>query len=373
MSKRITALTGLFLTTIMMSVDTWANESRPIVKLESSKATVVIDLGGGSISEYRLKSNDLNPLQWDSWSFSPTPDQTPPMVPRSMGHFLCLDRWGSASVAEKANGMTNHGEATQVWWAVSHEMESETGKLNARLRAKLPMAGIYVERSVLMQRESSVVIVEEFVTNLNPIGRIYNIVQHPTIGGPFLNEHTIVDSNGTRGFMQERSMPNPEDPEVRWPEALKMDGAEVDLRFLEDDPAPTVVSYIIEEEYGWVTATSPETGLLLGYLWKTSDYPWLNIWRHVKDGKPVARGLEFGTSGLHQPGKDLVAKGRIFDRPLYRYIDASETQAYPYAMFLLEIPEGFEGVGSVSYQGKTLEVVEVGTGRSFKLIAPDMF
>lgn len=373
MSKRITALTGLFLTTIMMSVDTWANESRPIVKLESSKATVVIDLGGGSISEYRLKSNDLNPLQWDSWSFSPTPDKTPPMVPRSMGHFLCLDRWGSASEAEKANGMTNHGEATQVWWAVSHELESETGKLNARLRAKLPMAGINVERSVLMQRESSVVIVEEFVTNLNPIGRIYNIVQHPTIGGPFLNEHTIVDSNGTRGFMQERSMPNPEDPEVRWPEALKMDGTEVDLRFLEDDPAPTVVSYIIEEEYGWVTATSPETGLLLGYLWKTSDYPWLNIWRHVKDGKPVARGLEFGTSGLHQPGKDLVAKGRIFDRPLYRYIDASETQVYPYAMFLLEIPEGFEGVGSVSYQGKTLEVVEVGTGRSFKLMAPDMF
>ena len=101
------------------------DESRPIVKMESSKAELEIDLGGGSISEYRLKANDLNPLQWDSWSFTPTAEEDPPMLPRSMGHFLCLDRWGSASDAEKAHGMTNHGEATQVWWAVSHEMESD--------------------------------------------------------------------------------------------------------------------------------------------------------------------------------------------------------------------------------------------------------
>ena len=273
MSRGMKTVLGICVGCFVMSHVSSGDENRPIVKMETSKVEVVIDLGGGSISEYRLKANDLNPLQWDSWSFSPRADEDPPMLPRPMGHFLCLDRWGSASDAEKAHGMPNHGEATQVWWSVSHEMESETGKLNARVKAHLPMAGISVERSVHMHQESAVAMVEEFITNENPIGRIYNIVQHPTIGPPFLDEKTIVDSNGTRGFMQERPMPNPEEPEVHWPNALKMDGTEVDLRHLKDDSSPNVVAFIVEDEYGWVTATSPETGLLWGISGKPPTIP----------------------------------------------------------------------------------------------------
>ena len=155
-------------------------------------------------------------------------------------------------------------------------------------------------------------------------------------------------------------MPNPEETEARWPQAFRINGTEVDLRFLQDDPSPNVVSFIVEEDIGWVTATSPENGLLLGYIWKTEDYPWINIWRHVKDGKPFARGLEFGTSGLHRPGYDLVAKGRIFDRPLYRYIDADEKQSFTYAMFLAEIPGDFAGVASVAYTDSEILILEEG-------------
>jgi hypothetical protein len=351
-----------------------AADSRPTITMVGDKVELVVDLGGGSVSEFKLGADGLNPLQWDSWSFNPKANEAPPMLPRSMGHFLCLDRWGSASDAEKAHGMTNHGEATEVWWAVSHEMESETGKLNVRLKADLPMAGIKVERSISMLKSSQVVSVTEFVTNTNPIGRIYNIVQHPTIGGPFLDESTIVDTNATRGFMQERSMPNPETPEVRWPVGLQKNGTEVDLRFLEANHSPNVVSFIVEEELGWVTATSPTTGLLVGYIWRRSDFPWVNIWRHVIDGKPFARGLEFGTTGLHRPGHDLVAKGKIFDQQLYRYIDADETQEFSYAMFLLEIPSDFNGVASVSYRDGKMTIVETGPNkRKMELAAVGLF
>ena len=192
----------------------FSEEDRPTLKLENDQAEVVVDLGGGSISEYRLKANSLNPLQWDSWSFNPRANEEPPMDPRSMGHFLCLDRWGSASEAEKARGFTNHGEATQVWWKALPESGTGDGKSIARMRAELPMAGINVERRAFMESGSPVVVVKEIVTNNNPFGRIYNMVQHPTIGPPFLDEYTIVDSNGTRGFMQERAMPNPEETEA---------------------------------------------------------------------------------------------------------------------------------------------------------------
>ena len=80
----------------------------------------------------------------------------------------------------------------------------------------------------------------------------------------------------------------------------------------------------------------------------------------MKDGKPFARGLEFGTSGLHRPGYDLVAKGRIFERPLYRYIDADEKQSFRYAMFLAEIPEDFAGVASVAIKDSDVMIIEAG-------------
>lgn len=341
---------------------------RPEAVLRGDRAELVVDLGGGSISAFRLLPHGLNPLSWDSWMFSPHPEDPPPLEPRSMGHFLCLDRWGSASEAEKALGMNQHGEASQVWWEVSHEMTSSSGKLNLRLRTRLPVAGLRVERSVFMNRNSTVATVHEWVTNENPIGRIYNCVQHPSIGPPFLDESTLVDCNATRGFMQDRSMPHPEDPEVHWPKALTLEGKPVDMRKLGADHQPAVVSYIVEEDLGWVTAANPARGLLIGYVWDAAEYPWLNLWRHAREGKPFARGLEFGTSGLHRPGHDLVAKGRIFDRPLFRYIDASETQEYSYTLFLLQIPEDFNGVSRVEMKADALVVTEGwGGNRRFEL------
>ena len=305
----------LFLVAFLWTASHSTAEDRPRLVLDGQAAMLVVDLGGGSISDFHLKSNPLNPLQWDSWSFGDTPDQAPPIEPRSMGHFLCLDRWGPATEAEQAHGMGWHGEATRVWWTVDEDVRTEDGHLVAQMSAELPLAGLKVSRSIRMAQDQAVFAVAEAVTNTRHLGRVYNIVQHPTIGPPFLDESTRVDANGTRGFMQETPMPTPEDPEVRWPHALKKDGTEVDIRHLTDDASPAVVSYIIEEEYGWTTAINASKGLLIGYIWPEEEYPWFDAWRHVRDGKPFARGLEFGTTGLHQPSPVLLEKGPDF-RPL---------------------------------------------------------
>ncbi len=106
----------LIFTTLLWTFSTMPTtaEDRPLLVLDGKAAKLVVDLGGGSISDFHLKSNDLNPLQWDSWAFSDTPNAEPPMEPRSMGHFLCLDRWGPATEAELGHGMGWHGEATRV-------------------------------------------------------------------------------------------------------------------------------------------------------------------------------------------------------------------------------------------------------------------
>lgn len=362
MTKKIRLLVvALALSATLASADTMVN-GRPAVVLKGETAELVVDLGGGSIADFHLKDDGLNPLSWDSWSFSRNPDEAPPPEPRSMGHFLCLDRWGAPSRAEMANGMGFHGEASRVVWKVLQEAKKKE-VIYAEMAATLSMGGLSIKREIRLAKENAFFVVREAVTNENSLGRIYNMVQHPTIGPPFLDEKTVVDANGRKGFMQGGSLPNPEEPSVYWPQALTRDGQPVNMRSLTDDPNPNVVSYIIDEDHGWTTASSPTQNLLIGYIWKTADYPWFNAWRHVADGKPFARGLEFGTTGLHQPFPVLTEKGRIFGRKIFDYIDAGQTVTRSYACFLFEIPDDYQGVNRITYADGKILLRQRGGGR----------
>jgi hypothetical protein len=313
---------------------TAALAQRPGYMLSGGAAEAEFDLGGGSLVTFRLK-NGVNPLRW----LGPA-DANEKLRP--MAHFVCLDRWGQPSALELANGMPFHGEATRVMWKVDGTAANEV-----TMSATLPMAGLGVKRIARIAGNSAVLTVAETVTNHNKLGKIYNMVQHPTIGPPFLDEQTIVDANARRGLMQTSPMPMPEEPSVWWPQALN-DGAPVNLRFLTNDPAPNVVSFVVDEPLGWTTASSPASGLLLGYLWRTSEYPWFNVWRHVDASrKPLARGLEFGTTGLHQPFSTLIEKGRIFNRRLTAYLEPGRSETRTFLAFLAPIPKDWKGVERV--------------------------
>jgi hypothetical protein len=327
---------------------------RRTVVVESPSATLMIDLGGGSIVDFHMPGGGLNPLGWLGRG-----DEN--LALRPMAHFLCLDRWGPPSEAERRNGMPFHGEASRVEWKELAAPEGN-GKNVAAMSASLPIAGLEIRRSVKLSESAAAFVVSETVTNQNKLGRIYNMVQHATIGPPFLDESTVVDSNAQQGLMQSSPLPNPEQPEVRWPQAIKQ-GNPVDLRRLTNDPDPNVASFVIDGEVGWVTATNSSKELLLGYIFSTADYPWLNLWRHVQAGKPLARGLEFGTTGLHQPYKFLVAKPHIFGRPTFVYLDAGESTTRRYTGFLAKVPKDFGGVNSLLYRDGRITIQERGGNR----------
>ncbi|MCC6585624.1 MAG: hypothetical protein IT168_02795 [Bryobacterales bacterium] len=305
-----------------------------VVVLENSAARLGIDTLGGAIVDFQLKSIGMNPFTWKGDGDT---------ARGLSGHFICFDRWGAPSKSEIANGMPFHGEAPRIQWKVTGRTDDSLA-----MQVHLPMANLDISRKVRLN--GAVALVEETVTNTGKLGRVYNLVQHPSIAPPFLDEATIVDANARKGFSQSSPMPNPEEPAFAWPQAI--DGAKsVDIRRLTDNHDPNVVSYVIDEEWGWTTALQPKNGLLLGYVWKTSEYPWFNAWRHVEAGKPAARGLEFGTTGLHQPYPVLARKGRIFGRPLFAFADAGESQTRSYAMFLAKVPSAMKGVTGVAKEG----------------------
>ena len=348
---RISIVITLLAISSQMQAETLFN-GRPSLILEGKAARLVVDLGGGSLVDFRLSGHSINPLQFD-------PRESAVLKP--LGHFLCLDRWGAPTEAEERNGMFFHGEASRVEWRVLKKPARKGDAVEAAMSALLPMAGLEVVRTIRLSDSSASCAVSERVTNRNKLGRIYNMVQHPTIGPPFLDEDTLVDSNARKGFMQTSPFPNPEEPAVFWPQALK-DGQALTLRRLREDSDPNVVSFTFDGDLGWVTASSPSQGLLIGYLWSTSEYPWFNAWRHSENGKPQWRGLEFGTTGLHQPFPILVEKGRIFDRPLYVHLDTGQSTVRSYLAFLFEIPEDYQGVAQLTYRDRRLVIHERGKG-----------
>ncbi|CAE7521320.1 unnamed protein product, partial [Symbiodinium pilosum] len=268
-------------------------------------------------------------------------------LPRPLGHFLCLDRWGPPSEPEHANGMPYHGEASSVHWEVT---EADGG---LSLSAKLPMAALAANKRVRLletlgdlKSQAAVAVFEDAVSRDAKLGRMYNMVQHPSIAPPFLTRDTRVDCNGIRGFTQ---CSREAVPTLPWLAAsvfpvARTEGGLRDVREMTGG-SDDVFSYEVDPShaYGWVTACTPGLNLLLGYVWPRADYPWVSLWCSSSGEEPRARGLEFGTTGLHQPFPVLSQHPRIFDLPTFAYLDAGECQKRSFACFLLQISQ--DGTG----------------------------
>jgi hypothetical protein len=369
---RFCLLLSLSLVAATSSAQVGIDWNKDALTYRGDTATIVFSAAGGGLIDFRPNTSNINPLNWDS-----VPNDKGAAKPRPRGHFLCLDRWGAPSKSEQAKEMPFHGEASQVQWTVTvpgdgdRPQGTETVSVG-QMTCVLPIAGLRVERTIRFQANSAVCVVTEKVSNEGRLGRVYNMVQHPSIAPPFLDESTIVDSNAAHGFSQAGTIPDSAATADRWPK-MTFAESQVDLRYFHNrgDDGSDVSSFVFSDEVrlGWVTACNAGKGTLLGYLWKPSDYPWLNIWRHRQQSQVVARGLEFGTTGYHQPYAVLIKQHKILNRSLYEYIDADESQDRSYVAFVAEIPAGFSGVKAIDYQGQQIVITEntTATPRVIKL------
>lgn len=321
-----------------------------VMKIENNKAVLGINLYGGSIPDFHLKDLPVNPLNWRS------KDTT---MPPFMGHFVCFDRWGPPSEGEKLNGFIHHGEVNTLMWTVLSEPRQIEGKISCSMTCTLPMGGLQLTRKIEMPEDEPLFFVTEEIKNLNRYGRIFNIVQHVTLGPPFLQKSTLFDNNTEKGFEdKEDGSLNQEEPVLKWPEAVH-NGEKVSLRqFLNEWPRVSSFVYNMDDKYGWVTACNPDKKIMLGYIWETEHYPWINFWRSMENNIPAAFGMEFGTTGLHEPFAVVAKKGKIFDRNIYDFIDAGEVILKYYTVFLAKIPDDYAGVGKIEVTDSSIVVRE---------------
>lgn len=321
-----------------------------VVKMENNNIELLINLNGGSYFDFHLKELPINPINWKG---------TKPGELIFMGHFLCFDRWGPPSEAEKANGFLHHGEVNTESWELLAAPQIDDGQSTCTMRCRLPMAGLELTRKIEMSEVEPVFFVTEEIKNLNKNGRIFNIVQHVSLAPPFLDKSTLFDNNSSQGFEDRGDGSLDQDETIlKWPQA-DHNGEIVNLRKFEGD-WPNVSSFVYSQndKYGWVTACNPGKTLMLGYIWKTENYPWINFWRSMENGVPMAFGMEFGTTGLHEPVSLVAKKGKIFGRNIYAFIDANEVISKSFTAFLARIPEDYKGVEKIEISNSLLTIKE---------------
>ncbi|MFO7670300.1 MAG: T9SS type A sorting domain-containing protein [Bacteroidales bacterium] len=323
------------------------------ITLDNGIAKMDVSLYGGIIKEISLHSIDINPIH-------------------AYGHFICFDHWGPSTPEEEALGIPFHGNGSKIPWTLIHGPGQDDQPNIVEMSCLLPVVKLGMNRKIYQGANAPVFKIVEKITNHAGNPKVFNLVQHPTIGAPFLDETTLVDTRVDSGFSQKGTLPPAPGDVFNWPEAM-VDGDSTDLRFLTTGHSwsSSVVTFILDEkeEYGWVTAVNPTLNLMIGYMWPTSDYPWLNLWMQIQKGAPFARGLEMGSTGLHQTWPVLLEMNTIFGKKLYEELDRDETITKSYYTFLSEVPSGYSGVASVSLINDTIRIEEYGMdpGRSIKL------
>jgi hypothetical protein len=109
---------------------------------------------------------------------------------------------------------------------------------------------------------------------------------------------------------------------------------------------------------------------MLGYAWKSIDYPWFNLWNGVQKDKYWVKGLLFGTTGLGNKSSCEERLTKTFHGVKnFEVVDAKESYSKYYYCFLIQIPVNYEQTLKVTFENDMINVkIRTSTGiKEFKL------
>jgi hypothetical protein len=336
----------------MEQLNSEKSNHKVLVSIQNETCSLTLDLNGGAITDFHLTLNKVNPL-----SFAFTKDQMPENNKAGaayQGHFLCLGRWGEPSAGEMKAGLPNHGEIANIPW---YEVETHQDT-SLEMQTNALLEGLSIHRKIVLDKHNAVFMVKENVMNVNSLGRLFSMVQHPTLAAPFLDNHIIVNSNASIGFDQQ-------DYKEIAPHSITWKNESIGWENLGrrndfTNRTDIVRSFQVDKRsrYGWITAYSPTSNILIGYVWPRADYPWLHIWENVNDGDLIYMGLEFGDTAIHQPFNEILNTAvNLFGESTVGFIDAGQTIEKKYVSFLVQPDQGFNGIVDMVIENEKINLL----------------
>lgn len=352
-------------------------EELPALVLSNDKVSLTVISEGGAMAQILLAGDKerVNPI-WNPYGIARQAGLNRP-TSFSRGHFLCLDGFGPVSPEERAAGLPFHGEAYMLPWALQSHQKTG-GTLSAAFSVTLPIAQETFLRTYHIVDGENIVWVDSAVTSLLSFDRPVFWAEHATISAPFLEPGKVaVDMPVTRG--KTKMVPAQANPprqlqsyaDFTWPMAPTVNGPLFDLRTAPMNPNTTEhVTTLVDpsRRLGFATALNLEKRLLIGWVFRREEFPWVQTWLSNPGPNRMTRGLEFSTQPFDLPRADVLRHGPLFDAPVLRILPAKSTITSSFLMFYTPVPEGFLKVDDVQLTGGKL-VIEDRTNRKTVTLA----
>jgi hypothetical protein len=368
-------------------------DGRPGFRIECAWGHVSVLEGGGHICELASRKHPgINPLWKPNWKtidpykynfakhanvYGPPPDGR--LLAGIAGHSLSFDYFGPPSLEETAAGLSTHGEAPSLKWHALQKSQTPIATLEYGL--ELPKAQIRFRRKISVDRDHAVIYCEEIAQNLSTFDRPISWNEHVTFGPPFLEcGTTIFDMPATRGKTCSASYsaktPSQPDAEFNWPLAPAKNGGHLNLRTTPKEKFGHYTAQLLnpELEIAYVAACNPRLELLVLYVFRRKDFPWVGNWeeRFYRTsppwrGKTFCRGTEFSTTPFAVPRRETVTQGSLFGEPTYAWLAAKAEVKVRFMALLIDVPKDFKGVASVAVAGGEVRISEAQTAREFKV------
>ena len=354
-------------------------EGRPALTIGNDRIELLLLPQGGAFASLVLKSDKegLNPM-WNPLRLARQAGRPVDTI-TSTGHFVCVDGFGPTSTEERAAGLMGHGEAhRQPWKLVGGDRKGK--RQSYVFSATLPVVQEVFTRRLEVIDGEEVVYVDSELESLLGFDRPVNWAEHATIGPPFLAPgRTVVDVSAGRCMTRPELGKSPPVPrrivpgeDFNWPMAPATGGGTADLRYMPaghnsmDHSGCTVDP---AQRLAWVTALNLDKRLLLGYVWRREEFPWIQKWMNYPPDERTAWGLEFGTQPFDVPRRETVDLGKMFDVPAFRWLPAKSKIGARYLMFYTRVPEGFERVDELTYAEEKIALIDKKSGKQVDLSA----
>ena len=334
-------------------------ESLPAYRISNGKLTVTVLKQGSAIASVTMVGDPeaRNPL-WEPIRMAREAGEKNNFG-AGLGHFLCVDGFGGVSKEEQAAGYPFHGEAH------TQQFDGRATAASLDLSASLPLAQESVTRILELLPGRPVLDVRTSITNKLSFDRPLQWAEHATVGSPFLEPGaTVVDMHAVRAKTRTWSLGAggglahrlPSAKEFTWPNAptLLGDGT-VDMRLTPPQHFPqgtgdhTTSKMDPAQEWVWFTVLNTRTHLLLGYVFRSEEFPWVQSWENYPPSGKLARGLEFSTQPFDVPKRQVVTENSLFSAPTYRWLPAKSTITGHFLLFYTKVPDNWRKVDDVTY------------------------
>lgn len=362
-----------------MNISVEKRTGRKLWRMDNDRLSLDLMEGGGHIAGLELKDRPgVNPFWvpvWktiDPWTYRPSDEKryAARLLAAICGHNLCLGSFGEPSPEEARAGLGGHGEAPVVRWVLKKKTVSARG-LSLTYGCRMPLVQMDLERTVTMHRNSAVVAVREKVKNLARRDVPFTMCEHVTLGPPFLDRGvTLFDMPATRshtfpgvfGDSQRLKV----DTDFVWPEGPGVRGRKVDMRQIDPTLKSSDFSTQLMDprhEHAWFSAVNPRLGLLLAYVWKRADFPWVGNWEEnfgrksaPWNGKSLTRGMEFSNTPYPIGLRQSVSLGRLFGAPTYDWLPALGTRTLDFSIIAQPVDARCKGVAAIKPVGTAFEI-----------------